>query len=570
MKLQVKPNAHNVYPLGGLLVRGSDPVLWLQQLQKLDVNLDQVDVFALPGNTPNSVWGCFIALPYDDWKHKTLDAVEPCQCVHDLLFIPQYACIQPVPGLAEAPKLFSGKQHFLHPEIGLVVLDTPLDWNSLLCIPEQDILHFIKPDASVFVPEKIKCAEIFSLPPDDVLKHLEDRAFPATKKFTDKPLSIAERIKLGILKTFFAKGKNQSGAQAPERSGLMKMLEKFTGKMFPGINKWLDNMEQDLEELEKRSRSEMEKLMELFARNPDEALKYAIPLDDNGAARGGIKGSFEMSNRWGNFDLFGRNHSGTGSILFADDSYNKLQQQYRKTAADLIKDGKHERAAFVYLKLLKDHNSAAETLEEGKLYPEAASVYLKHLRNKSKAAACYEKGQMISSAIALYNDLKEFEKTGDLYMQLQKQKVAFEYYQLVANDHIAAGRYVKASVLMRNKMHNAEPAQDVLLQGWRKNFDAFNCINNYFQNIEDPALLLHAIDRVYKNETNVNNKSIFLKALSYEYKKSEAVSGPVKEMAYEIVSGMAESNPEIVSELKNFNKDKSLVKDVMRFKASKR
>jgi tetratricopeptide (TPR) repeat protein len=570
MKLQVKPNAHNVYPLHGLFVRGSKPVFWLQQLQKLAINLDKVEVFALPGNTPNSVWGCFIALPHDDWKHKSLDAAEPCQCVHDLLFIPQYACIQPVPGVAEIPKLFAGIKHFLHPEIGLVVLDAPLDWNSLLSIPEQDVLHIIKPDASVFIPGKIRSAEIFSLPPDDVLKHLEDRAFPATKKFTDKPLSIAERIKLGILKTLFTKGKNQSGSQALERSGLMKLLEKFTGKMFPGIDKWLQNMEQDLQELEKRSRSEMEKLMELFARNPDEALKYAIPLDDNGATRGGMKGSFEMSNRWGNFDLFGRDYNGNGSILFADDTYNQLHQQYRKTAADLIKDGKYERAAFVYLKLLKDHNSAAETLEEGKLYPEAASVYLKHLRNKNKAAACYEKGQMISNAIALYKELKEFEKTGDLYMLQQKQKEAFEYYQLVANDHIAAGRYVKASVLMRNKMHNAEPAQDILLQGWRKNFDAFNCINNYFQNIDDPASLLHAIDWVYKNETNVNNKSIFLKALSYEYKKSDAVAGPVKEMAYEIVSGMAYSNPEIVTELKNFNKDKSLVKDLMRFKVKKR
>jgi len=571
MHLQVKPITHNIYPMGGLLIRGSNAVEWIKQLQQLAVKLDQVEVFALPGNTPNSVWGCFIPLQEEHWNQKPLNAIEPCQCVHHLLFIPQYAAIHPVPGAAEASTLLSGKPHFLHPEIGLVVLDTPISWNSLISPPNQLSLNIVTPEAQVFIPQKIRRAEILSLPPEEVLKHLEERAFTPTQKFNDKPLSIAEKIKLGILKTLFTKSNKEGGKPTQERTGLMKMLEKITGQIFPSSGKWFDNLEQDLEELEKRNRTEMQKLMDLFKQNPDEALKYAVPLDDSGAGRGGYAGRFEMSRRWSNFDWFGgNNNSGSGNILFTEDSYFKLQQQYRKTAADLVKDGKHERAAFVYIKLLKDHGSAAEALEKGRLYPEAASVYLKHLRNKSKAAECYEKGQMISNAIALYKEMKEFEKTGDLYMQLKKQKEAFEYYQLVANEHIEGGRYVKASVLMRNKMNDAEPAQDLLLQGWRKDKDAFNCLNNYFQNIDDPALLLHAIDNVYKNETGKSNQAIFLKALGYEYKKSETVAGPVKEIAYEIVSGMAESNPEIVSELKHFNNDKSLIKDVLRFKTRKR
>jgi len=571
MNLQVKPNTQNMYPLGGILIRGSSPAGWIQQLQHLSVNLDLMQAFALPGNTPNSVWGCLVALPPEHWKHKSLDAAEPCQSVHHLLFIPQYACVQPVIGYAEAVTLFAGKQHFLHPEIGLIELGTPLDWSSLISIPEQQELKIIVPEAPERIPGKIHRAEILSLPPEQVLKQLEERAFSPTQKFNDKPLSIAEKIKLGILKTLFTKSNTEGSKPTQERTGLMNLLEKIARQIFPSTGKWFDRLEQDLEELEKRNRSEMQKLMDLFKQNPDEALKYAVPLDDSGAGRGGFAGRFEMSRRWSSFDLFGgNNNSGSGNILFTEDSYFKLQQQYRKTAADLVKAGKHERAAFVFIKLLKDHGSAAEALEKGRLYPEAASVYLKHLRNKGKAAECYEKGQMISTAIDLYKELKEFEKTGDLYMQLQKQKEAFKYYQLVANEHIEAERYVKASVLMRNKMQDAEPAQDLLLQGWRKDKDAFNCLNNYFQNIEDPALLLHAIDKVYKNDTSKSNQAIFLKALSYEYKKSETVSGPVKEIAYEIVAGMADSNPEIVSELKHFNPDKSLVKDVMRFKTKRR
>ncbi|MGC4104119.1 tetratricopeptide repeat protein [Ferruginibacter sp.] len=299
-------------------------------------------------------------------------------------------------------------------------------------------------------------------------------------------------------------------------------------------------------------------------------MKYAIPLDDQGITRGSQLGSFEMSRRWNSFDLFGnRSFSGSGTSFTGMDSYSKLMQEYNKTAQLLIEQKDYHKAAFVYMKLLKNNSMAAHTLEQGKLYPEAASVYLKYLQNKNKAAECYEKGHMISDAIGLYKELNENEKVGDLYMLQHKKPEAFSHYQLVADGHINSRRYVKASLLYRNKMQDTNGAQHLLLQGWRTNRDAFNCINNYFENIHDKKSLLHAIDEVYEKDTNDNNKAVFLSALKHEHKKDAAIAERTKEIAYEIVAGQAAKNPDIVAELKNFNEDKSLSKDVARYKAKR-
>ncbi|MGF2411353.1 hypothetical protein [Ferruginibacter sp.] len=571
MQLQIKPYHTNTFPLAGILIKSGQVKHWLQQLQSLSVDLQQVNVFAIPGAAANSLWGCFVPLAESKWKDKSLNANQPCQCVYNNLYIPQYSTLYPIISAAEAAKLFPATPHILHPEFGLVALDSPVNWGELLALPDKAAVAITTPAAPFFIPRNIQRLEIKALPPEELLQAMEETAFPKKQAFNDKPLNWAEKIKLVILRSLFTSNKQESAAAQRKKTGLMTALEKIASKLMPGKTQWMNKLEQDMEQLEKRSQTEMEKLMELFKNNPEEALKYAIPLDEDGTNRGGNFGSFEMSRRWGNFDLFGRQPvSGSGNSVFSMDTYVKLQQQYTKTAQSLIEQKDYQKAAFVYMKLLKNNPMAAQTLEEGKLYPEAASVYLKYLQNKQKAAECYEKGQMITDAIVLYKELKQNEKVGDLYIAQQKQKEAFEQYQLVADEHINAGKFVKASLLYRNKMNNVGPAQDLLLQGWRADKDAFNCLNNYFQNIEEPKLLLRAIENIYEKETSPDNKPVFLTALKYEQKKDEQLAHRTKEIAYEIVAELAETHPDIVSELKNFNEDKSLIKDVMRYKAQKR
>ncbi len=112
--------------------------------------------------------------------------------------------------------------------------------------------------------------------------------------------------------------------------------------------------------------------------------------------------------------------------------------------------------------------------------------------------------------------------------------------------------------------------QALLLQGWHQNLDAYNCLNNYFVNIENTELLLNEIRRFYANELDKSKQETFLQVIKIEFHKHQSLQVPLREIAYEIVADCIETQPNIASELLSFNpKDKSLTKDIMKFKASK-
>lgn len=276
-----------------------------------------------------------------------------------------------------------------------------------------------------------------------------------------------------------------------------------------------------------------------------------------------------LMNALGNAGWSGTRSGGTSgnAALLDSDRFSSLQNKYEQLAQDFIGQKEYEKAAHVYLKLLQNNFKAAQVLEEGKLYPEAATVYLKHCQNKPKAAECYENGKAYKEAIAICKELEMTEKVGDLYLLLNDKVAANEYFYKVVADYTANSQYVKASLLLRNKIGSIPEAQELLLEGWRSNKDAGTCLNNYFFNIENEKELQNAIVKVYATETSDTNLETFLMVIKKEYKKSEALQVVVKDIAYEIVAKRIDQNPQIASELLSFNKsDRNIAKDVMNYK----
>jgi hypothetical protein len=570
MILRIQPCSKNTFPLQGILIKSNDLKHWLYMLQNLEIDLDTVPVYAIPDNNPNSIWGCFVVLKNVILNEFKLQHVQFCQSINDTLFIPEFSTLYPKISPSEIANLFSKCPHIFHPEFGLFELENPINWQDVLEIPLEENCVITAPHIAAFQPQIIRKIEIKALPPEDILKNMEENTFPKKETFADKPLNWKEKIKFQLLKSFFKTTETRDGERKTEKSNWFTAIALLLDKILPNSGKLLEQIENDFNDLEKRNQSEIEKLMQLFKNNPEEALKYAISIDINGTNRGGNKGTFTMSLRWLKFDLFGNgNISGGGNVLFQDDSMAKLLQQYNQTAANFIKEKNYEKAAFVYLKLLKNKQMAANTLEQGNLYPEAAALYLKYLDNKEKAALCYEKGRMTSDAIGLYKELKMDEKVGDLYISINQQKEAFEHYNYVVENYKKTEQYVKASLLMRNKMGDKTSAQEALLTGWREQKDSFNCINNYFKNIDDVQILSNEIDKIYRNETNEKSKADFLKALKHENKKDARLAKQTKEIAYEIVSDLAKTNPNILNELSAFNNDAQLLKDITRYKTKK-
>ena len=61
MQLSVRPYHKNVYPRGGILVRGSHVTAWLQQVQGIGLSMERLDVYPLAGMVANTLWGCLLA-----------------------------------------------------------------------------------------------------------------------------------------------------------------------------------------------------------------------------------------------------------------------------------------------------------------------------------------------------------------------------------------------------------------------------------------------------------------------------------------------------------------------------
>lgn len=570
MELSIKPSPVNRYPLQGILIRDVSAEAWLRAIKAMSLQLSDIRLFPVPGITANSIWGCLV-LCHEKIDQRLAGKHELCQLVTSKLLIPERSTLHPALSLHEVDKLFTQHVHIFHPEFGLAELAEELDLNLLLAEPELRSYHVTQPNKPVFIPGQVKSFQVKPLPPEEVLKQMEEHLFPQSEELPKEELTPMERARLSFYEFLYGKDaseKDKEGSVSTTGQGIGEKLGRLLDAIIPQNSRLSERMQNDFEELRRRNQEEIDKLMELFKNNPEEALKYAVPLDEHGSVRGGESREFNLSKRWSDFSLAHMqvgSGSGSGSIDLSE-HYQKLQQQYNETAEDLIKKKEYHKAAFVYMKLLKNTHKAAETLEEGKLYQDAATIWLKHANNKQKAAECYEKGRMIDDAIDLYKELKQDEKVGDLYVSINKRKEADIHYELVVDDYRSRDQYLKASIVYREKMLNFAGSQYLLLEGWRKEKDAFNCLNHYLDNISDVKVLKQEIRHIYNGEITESNGPVFLQVIKYVHNKHKELEESVREMAYEIVASQMAHNKTIVNELKEFNKsDKEIHKDLHRF-----
>lgn len=260
---------------------------------------------------------------------------------------------------------------------------------------------------------------------------------------------------------------------------------------------------------------------------------------------------------------------GGGNFYLENSLFDRIRNKYEELAEKYIAEKDYTRAAKVYMNLLNDNYRGAKTLEDGGLYNEAAVIYLKKLKNRSEAASCFEKAKQYQRSIELYKELEQKEKVGDLYMQINDTKNANSYYQMVVDDYVTNDQMVKASLIYRKKMDFPEEAQKILLQGWEENKDAFNCLNNYFVNINTIEDLNHTIQNLYL-KTPSDKKLIYLEAMKHEFNKDSKLQETTRNIAYEIIAENIENHSSIINELKHFNpKDEVILKDISRYRTGR-
>lgn len=573
MYLKIKPSHFNQFPIGGFLIKGNSVKNWLLEIQNLSFDLSDIEFYPVPGNVANTIWGCFV-ITNKSLDVQTIGRNQLCQRVNNNLYIPEKSTITPTVTDKDQSLLFSSTLHLCHPEFGTVKLEEKVNLTSFINEPTQKSKYIIEPEPAVFIPKQIKSFHVKPVANEDILKKLEEKAFPKKEKLKDEKLSIKEKIKLFAYKKLFKKTDKKDISSKTERTKLMGNIDSIAKSMFKKKKGWADSMQNDFEDLENRNQKEIDKLLNLLKKNPEEALKYAIPLDNSGASRGTNSGQFKITKRWSSFSLFGSDlfagGSSSGSIELGD-HFNVLNDQYHKTAQVLINKGEFEKASFVYMKLLKDFGMAAYALEQGKMYQEAAEIYYKHADNKIKAAECYEKANMNNEAINLYEEIENYEKVGDLYTKLKKTTQANQYFEKSIDKHKTKNKYILGSLIYQYKIKDLFRAQNLLLEGWDKNIDSYNCMIQYLSNVQGQKVLKTEIENIYHNKLTIDNQEIFLKVVQKEYNKNNDRLEYLREIGYELIANQVKENPSIITELKKFNQsDQELMKDISRFNTNKK
>jgi len=536
MQLTVQPYHKNIYPRGGILIRGQVLSGWLRQVQGMGISLEEASVYPIPGVTANSVWGCLLVPGGDElvWPEDPGSNVY-CQCIGGGLFIPEGSLLYPQLSIPELDRLLKDQLHFYHPETGWVQLPEPVQWRDVLVPPEKGERNIVTPAESLYVPSRATAFYKQSLAPEEALEGLVAEFSQASAN--NRPLSFREKVRLWLLRLLLGRA----------RAGKMQ-------------SKWMDRLQADLDALEERNNREVDKLLKLFKKDPIEALKYAIPIDNDGVSRGGRPAAFVLSRLWANFSFLGnllegigggRGSATPGSVRLGHNHLDLLNQEYRSTAHTLLQNKEYRQAAFVYLRLLKDYSAGAEALEKGGYHSEAASIYLKYLDNKVRAAECYEKGQLYLEAIELYKELERYEKVGDVYLVIDKKKEARPWFEKVVDQHLNHQDYIRAAACRRDKLEEQEEAQSLLLQGWRNDREAVNCLNLYFAAIEDPRQLDREIRKLYADEAGIKNKEKYLQVMKQQIGRP-GVEQTVRDIAYEIVADRIVEDPFISSELQAF------------------
>ena len=570
MKLRIRYNNSIHAPASAVFLRGTDPLGWLHEIDKWNIAMETLECYILPSSIQSvDASGLFVIFK-DPAKIKDLSLKEGYTCIEKRLFIPCNAEIIPQVNRNELNKILLWDKQIFHPVVGLIGVEAK-DQTRLI-----DLLSFSEPSTNDWsfahpgIPSKPQFNEILISSPtagelmDSIKKEIGEKPLDELSK-KDREESVfkklLDRIKYaglkGVGELLKLAGKAGSGDDGSGSEGIYQKIEKWVFK--------------NLEELEKKRRDEIKRLLDLFDENTNEALQYAIPLDSPYLNRGTETSSYKLTKKPLLFNLGNLGGGARVDVWDIGNYYSDLRTKYLDAAQKAIERKDFKKAAYVYAHLLGDYPSAANTLEQGKMYREAAALYKDHLKNITAAADCLERGGLYLESIELNKVMGRDEKTGDLYRRLNQEQNAKVFYEkhvatkLSLNDHFDAARVID------EKMNEKERAQQVLLEGWNHSYQDESCLKKYFDIVADtqPGNISAKIKNIYTNSTPRHKNMPLLNVLEYvnKLRQDETVKETTNEVMYEIIHKEVKTgNAQSVHSLKRFLPgDKLISSDASRY-----
>jgi tetratricopeptide (TPR) repeat protein len=585
MELSLKYNEHATNTLSGAFIRGNSPDGWLQEMNAWRIPLEQLLCFIISqNNNPVEAAGLFVIFRKEQLP-GILQVRHPYTVLGGKLFIPIDGELSPAVSEAGLQSLLIWDYQVFHPTIGFIGFEKSdrIELADLLQYTEAETINWGYAHAGQlpWIPlhqinvQQLAAEEVF----DAIKESINSKPLTEIPKSNKKdvPSWLNNPVAEGLLKGTY---KLLSGLSSLVPSGLFGSDSNFNSRNYgdddksgPGLFSRIMNwMSEKIEDLEKQRDSELKRLSDLFEKNSDEALQYAIPLNSPYLNRGtAASPSARLAWRPTQFNL---NRLGGGRAVDGwnmGNYYSELRTKYLKAAQDAIEKKDFKKAAYVYAHLLGDYSMAASTLRQGKHFREAAVLYKDHLKNLPLAAACLEEGGLYTEAIELYTGLNQHEKAGDLYMMLSQEEPALQCYEKCVDLAVLNKDYLEESRIITDKIGDRQRARKVLLNGWQDVKQSEACLMKYFDLVADEKNEpLHTwLRSVYSGNVPADKEMSFLNVIDKVNQKyrTPALENTCKEIAYEVVSEQVNAgNAASLHSLRNFVPgDQLLTPDCYRF-----
>lgn len=227
MHLKLIRSPQNKYPLKGIFIKGNSPAEWLCEMEAMQIKPEYCDAYALPNKDNQGLFACLLVFK----KEMTIADIRKnarVQSKADKIFIPEYTDIYPELTNYDLQKEFAVFPYFFHPETGLIELNETINWLYYLSAP-------ILKDAEILIPED---------------------SHPVPHKITAYKAVINPESWISAI----------TDAQTEEE--------------------WYKKLPFNMKKLLEGNQKEMERYMAYLSKNPEMALKHAIPLDIMGTSRG--------------------------------------------------------------------------------------------------------------------------------------------------------------------------------------------------------------------------------------------------------------------------------------------
>lgn len=569
---------------------------WLNALSQWNVAYQALECYAVPkGLSSPSPAGLFVVFR----NHQVPEVstwTTPYQCIANRLYIPADTVITPQVLANEWEDLLLYDRNFYHPRIGLVGfnLKDQVNFKQLITLPKLSALNWdnARPGPSPRPPlTSIKLsvppisslmanlrAEMDTRPLEDIPDDGKDQESQLKKDLNEFQRFLLKKL-LQNDPSKDERNRNQGGNRSRRNmnrydnpkdsgSGSGGPLSNLLGK----AGAWLN---QRLEDLEKHRENEIQRLLRMLDEDPDQALRYSIPLDGPYKNRGTAPPSSRLGERTPDFNIENIRGGSKADFWNLDRHYFSLREKYQKMAREQLEAGDYRKAAYIYAHLLGDFHAAASALKQGKYYREAAIIYKEHLKNLSQAALCLEEGGLVLEAIEVYKELAKNEKVGDLYISLDQFEKAKPFYEKAMAGQLKSDNYLEACRICQDKLLEPDRTLRLLLEGWKTSKQAEQCLLQYFEQIQgqpkeeekDKEEVEQQLNWVYQHHVPDHKKRDFVSILVTLNRKHQQFPKLGRNIAYEIISEQTiDGKPDLLPKLRHFvDNDPLLKEDTSRF-----